>query len=106
MAMPISLIDYSLNKSFISNSLCENRLKPEMHCAGKCYLQKQLAKTSDNQSSQNHKTGIKILIIDFLEALNKPSFGYSGLQSAYSAQFHAQRITSQFPGNIFHPPIA
>jgi hypothetical protein len=105
MAMPISLIDYSLNKRFISGNLCENRLRPQMHCSGKCYLNKQLTKANDNQESRDQKSSIKILIIDFYEPLNNPSFGYSVVPSAYSGQFHSQRPTGKFITSIFHPPL-
>src|ERR1700681_3586255 len=77
MAMPISLIEYSLNKNFIAENLCENRFKSEVHCAGTCYLSKQLARTNDNQSAQDHKGSFKIPIIDFFESITQPSFGSS-----------------------------
>jgi hypothetical protein len=105
MAMPISLIDYSLNKSFISNNLCENRLKPELHCAGKCYLKKQLAKTNDNQSSRDQKGNSINIVIDFFESPDNSSFGCSDMMTVYSGQFQTQPIPSRVMGNIFHPPI-
>ena len=37
-------VDFQLNKSYIVNSLCENRFTPELKCEGKCYLKKQLNK--------------------------------------------------------------
>ncbi|HTB27020.1 MAG TPA: hypothetical protein VK711_16720, partial [Puia sp.] len=65
MAIPISLLDYSVNKSFITNHLCENRLKPEIHCAGKCFLNKQLAKSNERQDTGHQKGSAKQLVIDF-----------------------------------------
>jgi hypothetical protein len=105
MAMPISLADYSLNKKFISANLCENRLNPEMHCAGKCYLKKQLAKTNDTPSSQDQKGTPRQILTDFFEPIDKPDFRFSAVIVAYSAQVQAERIPSRFTGNIFRPPI-
>jgi hypothetical protein len=106
MAMPLSLIDYSLNKSFISSHLCQNRLKPQMHCGGTCYLNKQLTKANDSQESRDQKGSIKNLIIDFFEPLNKPCFDFSAVRSGYSGAYQSGHLTSKFISNIFHPPIA
>ena len=51
LAIPITLLDFSVNKNFIVNNLCENRLKPDIHCGGKCYLNKQLAKSNESQEA-------------------------------------------------------
>jgi hypothetical protein len=106
MAMPLSLLDYSLNKNFIAANLCENRSKTAMHCAGRCYLNKQLTRANDNQEPQDAKGNIKILIIDFFEPVNNPSFGCLAPLTTHANPFPAQRIDSHYMVNIFHPPIA
>jgi len=106
MAMPISLIEYSLNKNFIAANLCENRLKSEVHCAGTCYLSKQLAKANDNQNAQDHKGSFKIPIIDFFESITQPFFCCSNLPSAHKVAMNAPRIANHFRDNLFRPPIA
>ena len=106
MAMPISLIDYSLNKNFIAENLCENRFKSELHCAGSCYLNKQLARANDNQNTENHQGTVKILIIDFFESIAQPQFGCSHLTPAHPFVVNAQRMTENYRGHLFRPPIA
>jgi hypothetical protein len=106
MAMPISLIEYALNKNFITANLCENRLKSEVHCAGTCYLGKQLAKASDGQNTQDQKGSSKILIIDFFESITQPSFGCFNLPAAHKVSMSASRMTNNFRDNLFRPPIA
>ena len=106
MAMPISLIDYSLNKKFIAGNLCENRFKPEVHCAGTCYLNKQLAKANDNQNTENRQGIIKILIIDFFESIGQPQFGCSHLPAIHPFAVNAQRMTENYRDHQFRPPIA
>jgi hypothetical protein len=105
MAMPISLIDYSLNRRFISENLCENRFRTGIPCAGKCYLNKQLAKTNDNQPSSGHKESLKIQLIDFCETPGKPSYGISGALISQIPSFQGRPLISRSPDNIFHPPI-
>jgi len=105
MAMPISLIDYSLNKRFISENLCENRFKSEVHCAGTCYLHKQLAKGNDNENTENHQATFKILITDFCEPIGLYQFGCNPLPVAHPFATNAQRMTENHRGGLFRPPI-
>jgi hypothetical protein len=105
MAMPLSLIDYTLNKNFISGNLCENRLKPKLQCAGKCYLNKQLTKANDSQESRDQKGTVKNIVIDFFETPDKPAFGCPEMASVCSGKFQTLRITGKFIASIFHPPI-
>jgi hypothetical protein len=106
MAMPISLADYALNKKFISANLCENRMKPEMHCAGKCFLKKQLAKTNDSQPAPGQKGSTLQVQYDFCQPLEKLRLGCAALQASQNGGFQAPRLPGRFKGNIFHPPIA
>ena len=106
MAMPISLIGYSLNKNFIAENLCENRFKSEVHCAGMCYLNKQLTRANDNQNTENRQGTVKILIIDFFESIAQPQFGCSHLPPAHPFAVNAQRGTENYRDHLFRPPIA
>jgi hypothetical protein len=106
MAMPLSLLDYSLNKSFIINNLCENKLKAEIHCAGKCYLNKQLAKGNESQNPKEQKESVKNLIIDFYEPAKRPDLSNIIEPLVVSFFLKTPPISGKFPENIFHPPIA
>ena len=106
MAMPLSLLDYSLNKSFIINNLCENKLKAEIHCAGKCYLNKQLAKGNESQNPKEQKESVKNLIIDFYEPAKRPDLSNIIEPLVVSFFLKTPPISGKFPESIFHPPIA
>jgi len=43
-------IEYQINKKYIAENLCVNRNNPQMHCAGKCYLKKQIKKTEEREN--------------------------------------------------------
>ncbi len=105
MAMPISLISYSLNKDFIAENLCENRFKTEIHCAGTCYLNKQLARANENQNTQDHQGTVKILIIDFFESVRQPQFGCSHLPVTHPYAANTQRMSENYRDHLFRPPI-
>lgn len=40
---------YNINKQAITEQLCVNKDKPELHCEGKCYLGKQLKKAEEGE---------------------------------------------------------
>ena len=76
-----------------------------MHCAGTCYLNKQLTNANDNQESSGQKGSIKNLIIDFFETFDKPCFGFPLIHSGSSGVYQSHYTTNEFISNIFHPPI-
>jgi len=47
------IIYWKVNQTFIIEKLCENKDKPQMHCNGKCYLYKQLQKSSEKEIDKN-----------------------------------------------------
>ncbi|WP_313093052.1 hypothetical protein [Chryseobacterium flavum] len=60
----VPLVEYAVNYNYIVKVLCINKSRPEIHCNGKCYLSKELAKTNDSESSPFQKiknSGQKIL---------------------------------------------
>jgi hypothetical protein len=106
LAMPISLIDYSVNKNFIASNFCENRLRENVHCAGQCYLRKQLTKANDNTESRDQKGTIKTGIVDFFEPFDKPVFHCDPVSSGYGAVHPSRYVSGKFITSVFHPPIA
>src|SRR4051812_23661215 len=67
VAMPLTLLDYSMNKGYIAETLCENKSRPEVHCFGKCYLNKQLAKAAEGQDAKGQKGNTKNASVDFFQ---------------------------------------
>lgn len=48
-----------MNKQEIASELCENAAAPELHCEGKCYLQKQI-EPQDQQQNAAEKDHAKL----------------------------------------------
>ena len=103
----LPVLEYVVNYDYIVNELCENKLKPELKCNGKCHLTKEFAKASEsnsNDSSDKKITFEQNEIVFFQEIkpieirqiyfLNKTSIGnnYSNLY------FHLNDCA------FFHPP--
>jgi len=56
----LPVIDYLIHKDYIAKNLCVNRKKLHSCCKGKCYLVKQLKKTSANTEGDSKNTEKKI----------------------------------------------
>ena len=100
------LIDYTVNYSYITKNLCENRAKKEMGCNGKCYLAKELSKSSQNSGKQDT---IKLSVFselftvrDIFNVRNDVNFTLDNLkQNSYLSSFYDFSLNSR----IFHPPL-
>ncbi len=101
------VIEYGVNYDYISQVLCVNKDKPQMHCNGKCHLMKEMAKEAESEKpiSPDKKTSASEKEILFYQALQpfesfnafypsvfKINAGYSNLY--YFLNSHA----------VFHPP--
>jgi hypothetical protein len=58
----LPVIDYLLHKDYIAKNLCVNRKKLHSCCKGKCYLVKQLKKSSSNTEGESKNTEKRILL--------------------------------------------
>lgn len=96
-------ISYDLNKAYIAQELCVNKDRPEMKCEGKCYLNKQLTKT-EQQNSQRQGSEIAKPTITWSAAdLNVSTLG---LYESYHSNIFAEIFCnpSSFVKEIEHPP--
>ncbi|BFO66010.1 hypothetical protein KCF3NO3_19930 [Chryseobacterium sp. KCF3-3] len=103
----VPVVEYAVNYDYIVKVLCINKSRPEVHCNGKCYLSKELAKTNDSESSPFQKlknSGQKVLdtyILPETTEINTtgklPFFNFNfTYETAYSFLF----LT-----HIFKPPV-
>ncbi|AZB24466.1 MULTISPECIES: hypothetical protein [Chryseobacterium] len=104
----IPLAEYAVNYNYIVNTLCVNKSKPELHCNGKCYLSKELAKTNaDTESSPFNKiknSGQKILDMYILPEITEV------FHNGKIIVFHTNSIDETaysflFLKHIFKPPV-
>lgn len=103
----IPLMEYAVNYDYISTVLCINKSKPELHCNGKCYVSKELAKTNDSDSSPLNKTkssGQKVLDICTLPEIT----GIQKTEKLLHQNFNFLYETAYsflFLKHIFKPPV-
>lgn len=103
----VPLVEYAVNYDYISKVLCINKSNPELHCNGKCYLSKELAKTNDTDSSPLNKTknsGQKLLDIyvlpEITEIRNTEKISLFDFKFTYKTEY-----SFLFLKHIFRPPV-
>jgi len=101
----LPLVNYAVNYDYIVKNLCENRAVPQSTCKGKCYVEKELAKTEKQSStSQTVKiAGLDVFlsheIFSFLSKKgSEPLLEKPGL---HFINFH----TTEYFSQVFHPPL-
>lgn len=94
-----------MNYDYIVKNLCENRAKPESTCKGKCYVEKELAKTEKQSGPQT----IKISVLDVFLSNDILSFsremGFDIIEKTTGSDY-LNSHTSDYFNRIFHPPLA
>ncbi|KPH11430.1 hypothetical protein [Chryseobacterium sp. ERMR1:04] len=101
----LPLLNYAINYDYIVKNLCENRNVPQSTCKGKCYVEKELAKT---EKQSNNSQNIKIAGLDVF--LSNEIFSFSnknlsdfsiGIPDSGAFNFHI----SEYSSRIFRPPL-
>ncbi|TDX84119.1 hypothetical protein [Epilithonimonas xixisoli] len=101
------LMNYAVNYKFISKNLCENKKKPELLCNGKCYLKKEIAKSSTDQSKNDSRINISALADTFIinETFTFSSNDFILIENLkINSDFSTSYNFSLF-SQIFHPPL-
>ena len=95
--------DYEINKDFITQKYCENKLKPEIKCHGKCHLKKQLQKADKNEVPDKKAGGqsleLSLFVPQSTQVLRSPTKNTSTNSFAYLLTKTDERALS-----FFHPP--
>jgi hypothetical protein len=98
---------YFNNQQSITLNYCVNKAKPEMHCNGKCYVEKQLSKTKDSQNTAlSYLHQIK-QVKDILWFCATPVSLLLQEQKSFSIQspyFYQVMGLQTVQALIFHPP--
>lgn len=98
----IVVIDYTINKQYISKVLCENKAKPKLKCNGKCHLKKQLQKEEkkENAPSQQQKIKSEIQFFNAISYKLEPiTIGSCNYNSIYLFTNYNTTLSE-----IFQPP--
>lgn len=102
----VILLNYTINKEYISKNICENRKKPQLRCNGKCHLMKQLKK-ENKQQEQSPLALLKCNVqVQYVE--EQQEYIFSNTETRVAVNFPRYLIgnTSAESQSVFHPPTA
>lgn len=97
---------FQINNQYIADNLCENRMRPQLNCKGKCYLMKKLKQAEESEKKQAEKNEVKNIEVLILQgAFNLSFIPFSMdtelLKVSMLCNF---RCVSHHIGSIFRPP--
>ena len=98
------VLNYQFNTDFIIENFCKNTDKPELHCDGKCHLQKQIEADSEQKSET---PTVPTEAISLVLAFNQiPSFEmiFSNSSLNLKNSLYLEGKYSNPLQSIFHPP--
>ncbi len=97
------VLEYQLNKEFISKNLCINKAKPILKCKGKCQMMQKLAEEEEQQSSKN-TTRLKVQEQVFIDQINRPLLPTPAIAGTSYNGSPAVANINTFSPSVFHPP--
>lgn len=97
-------VEYALNRQFIARQLCENRARPELNCAGRCYLNKQLAKTEAPRPpaplpQKQHREWDALHL-----NVSETALAHFAVLHLLPHYVNFEKPSTSFTAEIFHPP--
>lgn len=102
------IVYWKINQSYITETLCENKDKPKMHCNGKCYLNKQLQKADDTESDKKNIPNaiLKLKTVDlFVFQSRNCNFGnYLFLLDKSTPAYNSLSLLTGYQTSLFRPP--
>lgn len=97
-------LDYAINQDYIKQTLCVNKARPELHCEGKCYLGKELAKNGSQDNSKTKNSVQKIIDLYIPATIEKIEI----VGEKFLTDFHPTYQVDYFYlylKTVFRPPI-
>lgn len=100
----LPVLSYAVNYEYIVKNECINKAKPQQTCNGRCFLEKELAKTE----KQSQQITTKSNFIDFF-LTNEILLSPTALPQCIVELLHFSELKNQhlssFTDDIFHPPL-
>lgn len=95
------IADFLANRKYISENLCINKNKPQMHCCGKCQLSKKM--NQENKKDSNFPERKRIDEVLFCSEISLYSFNIEIVNDVSLSRLDPISI-SHYYSDIFHPP--
>jgi hypothetical protein len=104
MGSSITLLAYELNKDFIAKNLCVNKMKPKLHCNGKCHLMKELKKEEKRNENPENNSLLKTELVQICSATTPFRFSFTE-RNVFKFRIFKEAICTKISQAVFHPPL-
>lgn len=100
-------IEFALNRTAIAARYCVNKVRPALHCDGKCYFAKQLKQQEERESKSASplKERLEMLSSTFEWLAPAAPRCWANPATRYFL-LRAVGMPTCFAGGVFHPPQA
>lgn len=104
-----TLVAFQMNRQYITEMLCINRDKPDLHCDGQCVLMQRIENEVDKASEKGQqmlKNLIEREVVVFFEYMNFDIFLHNDIAVPYHVVdiAYINRKPQSYHTDIFHPP--
>ena len=101
----IPYIEYDIFKDYIAQNLCVNKDKKDNCCQGKCFLNKQIKLTNENNTANENNNSKKLLNSEVKEFINSLTIIPKATEKTLSPQYFIEIfILSKIASAVFVPP--
>jgi hypothetical protein len=105
----VTLVAFEMNRQYISEVLCENKNRPDLHCEGKCILMQRVQNEVDKASQKGQELLNNLIekeVIVFFETRVWAFLRYPETITSRSAtnKVYVLGKSQSYLTDIFHPP--
>lgn len=98
-------VEYAVFKDYIAKNLCINKDKPKSCCEGKCYLEKQVKKSTETSEAEDKGSNRKVISQEVNEFIASSVSIPKATEIIFSSAISSKMmITKQIDHFIFVPP--
>lgn len=100
-----TVVDFAMNRDYISTYLCENQDRPELECQGKCFLMTKLKNQMNDSQEHRAKQLTQLSKIELMNVHEATKFGFFNTDFVSLKLAEDPDVIEGYLASVFHPPI-
>jgi hypothetical protein len=103
----VLVVDFTLNRATITARFCVNKVRPQLHCDGKCYFAKKLKQQEEqeNKAPNPLKERLEMLPVAFQLLVPVASIRWTSASVGYGP-YQSAWVPANATLGVFRPPQA
>ncbi|WP_420582912.1 hypothetical protein [Reichenbachiella sp.] len=100
-----TVVDFAMNRDYISTYLCENQDRPELECQGKCFLMTKLKNQMHDSQEHRAKQLTQLSKIELMNVQEITKYGFFNTDFVSLKSAEDPDVIKGYLASVFHPPI-